>query len=53
VHEIVFKGARAMAGAAAGADDDGTNDVIVNDVVHQNEWQAWFVAGHLADTPLV
>jgi hypothetical protein len=53
VHEIVFKEARAMAWVAAEAGDDSTNDVIVNDVVRRNELQAWFVAGHLADTPLV
>jgi starvation-inducible DNA-binding protein len=53
VHEIVFKEALAMAGVAAETGHDGTNDVIVNDVVRWNEWQVCFVAGHLADTPLV
>jgi starvation-inducible DNA-binding protein len=53
VHKIVFKEARAMARVAAEAGDDGTNDVIVNDVGRRNELQVWFVAGHLVDTPLV
>ena len=53
VHEIVLKEARAMARVAAEAGDDGTNDVIVNDVVRRNELQVWFVAGHLVDAPVV
>jgi len=39
-----------MAEVAAEAGDDGTNDVIVSDVVRRSEWQVWFVAGHRADT---
>ncbi|MEU2975369.1 DNA starvation/stationary phase protection protein, partial [Nocardiopsis alba] len=33
--------------------DDGTNDVLVSDVIRTNELEAWFVAEHLVDTPLV
>jgi hypothetical protein len=40
VHEIVLKEARAMSRVAAEAGDDGTNDVIVNDVVRRNELQS-------------
>ena len=53
VHEIVLKEARAMSRVAAEAGDDGTNDVIVNDVVRRNELQLSFVAGHLVNAPLV
>ena len=52
-HEIVLKEARAMARQAADAGDDGTNDLIVSDVIRRNELQVWFVAEHLADVPLV
>src|SRR5438477_1478705 len=52
-HEIVLKEARAMARQAAEASDDGTNDLLVSDVIRTNERQAWFVAEHLADTPLI
>ena len=52
-HEIVLKEARAMARQAAEAGDDGTNDLLVSDVIRTNERQAWFVAEHLADTPLI
>ena len=52
-HEIVLKEARAMARRAAEGGDDGTNDLIVSDVIRHNELQVWFVAEHVVDMPLV
>jgi starvation-inducible DNA-binding protein len=52
-HEIVLKEARAMARLAAEEGDDGTNDLIVSDIVRRNELQVWFVAEHVVDAPLV
>lgn len=52
-HEIVLKEARAMARIAASSDDDGTNDLLVSQIIRTNELQAWFVAEHVVDTPLV
>jgi starvation-inducible DNA-binding protein len=52
-HEMILKEARAMAKQASDADDDGTNDLIVSDVIRTNELQVWFVAEHLVDVPLV
>ena len=52
-HEIVLKEARAMARRAAEAGDDGTNDLIVSEVIRRNELQVWFVAEHVVDMPLV
>jgi starvation-inducible DNA-binding protein len=52
-HEIVLKEARAMARIAAERGDDGTNDLMVTDVIRRNELQVWFVAEHVVDTPLV
>ena len=52
-HEIVLKEARAMARRAVEAGDDGTNDLIVSDVIRRNELQVWFVAEHVVDMPLV
>src|SRR5258708_13828453 len=51
-HEIVLKEARAMARRAAGAGDDGTNDLLVSDVIRRNELQVWVVAEHVVDVPL-
>src|ERR1700741_4358782 len=52
-HEIVLKEARAMARRAADAGDDGTNDVIVSEVIRRNELQVWFVAQHVVNVPVV
>jgi starvation-inducible DNA-binding protein len=52
-HEIVIKEARAMARRAADAGDDGTNDLLVSDVIRRNELQVWFLAEHVVDAPLV
>src|SRR5881396_4219960 len=51
-HEIVLKEARAMARRAAESGDDGTNDLIVSDIIRRNELQVWFVAEHVVDAPL-
>src|SRR6476661_9110153 len=51
-HEIVLKEARTMARRAAEGGDDGTNDLLVSDVIRGNELQAWFVAEHVVDVPL-
>jgi starvation-inducible DNA-binding protein len=52
-HEIVLKEARTMARIAGERGDEGTNDLIVSDVVRRNELQVWFVAEHVVDAPLV
>ena len=52
-HEIVLEEARAMARRAAEHGDDGTNDLLVSDVIRTNELQVWFVAEHVVDTPVV
>ena len=51
-HEIVLKEARTMARLADEHGDDGTNDVLVSDVIRRNELQVWFIAEHVVDTPL-
>jgi len=52
-HEVVLKESHAMARRAADTGDDGTNDLIVSDVIRRNELQVWFVAEHVVNTPLV
>jgi starvation-inducible DNA-binding protein len=52
-HEIVLEEARSMARQAAEAGDDGTNDLLVSDVIRTNEKEVWFVSEHLVDVPLV
>ena len=52
-HEIVLEEARSMARQAAEVRDDGTNDLLVSDVIRTNEKQVWFLAEHLVDVPVV
>jgi starvation-inducible DNA-binding protein len=52
-HELICTESREFAGKADEAGDDGTNDLLVSDVLRLNEMQAWFVAEHVVDTPLV
>src|SRR5215470_12474658 len=52
-HEIILKEARTMARQAAESGDDGTNDVLVSDIIRTNELQVWFLSEHLVDVPLV
>src|SRR6266853_3733188 len=50
-HEILLKEARTMARSEERRGDDGTNDLLVSDVIRTNELQVWFVAEHVVDTP--
>jgi starvation-inducible DNA-binding protein len=52
-HEIILREARTMARLASERGDDGTNDLIVSDVIRANEMQVWFLAEHVVETPLV
>ena len=52
-HEVVLKESRTMARIASERGDEGTNDLIVSDVIRRNELQVWFVAEHVVDAPLV
>jgi len=47
-HEFVLEEARPLAREAADRGDEGTNDLIVSQVVRLNELQCWFVAEHLS-----
>jgi len=52
-HEFILKEARAMAKQASDSGDDGTNDLLVSDIIRTNELQVWFLSEHLVDVPLV
>ncbi len=51
-HEEILVQAHAAAATAAQQGDDGTNDLLVSQVVRTGELQAWFLAEHLVETPL-
>lgn len=52
-HEVILNEARELADKASDLGDEGTNDMLISDVVRINEMQVWFIASHLAPEPLV
>ncbi len=52
-HQIIIGACRKLARRASTLGDDGTNDLVVSDILRTNELQAWFLSEHLVDMPLV
>ena len=52
-HKLILEDARKVAKEASDLGDDGTNDLLISDVVRTNELQVWFVSEHLVEMPLV
>lgn len=51
-HKLIIKECHDIAKAADDAGDDGTNDLVVSDVLRPNELQSWFIGQHLVKMPL-
>lgn len=51
-HQIILEESRKFADEASDAGDEGTNDLLISDVVRTNELQVWFVSEHVVDVPL-
>jgi starvation-inducible DNA-binding protein len=52
-HQIIIGACRKLAKRAQTIGDDGSNDLVVSDVLRTNELQQWFINEHLANVPLV
>ena len=52
-HQVVIRQTRKLARRASELGDDGTNDLLVSEVLRTNELQVWFLSEHLVDVPLV
>jgi starvation-inducible DNA-binding protein len=52
-HQIIIRSCREIAERADKIGDDGTNDMVISDVLRTNELQAWFLSEHLVNNPLV
>ncbi|MFJ8542699.1 Dps family protein [Streptomyces sp. NPDC093586] len=52
-HETILVDAHDAAARTVELGDDGTNDLLVSQVIRTGELQTWFLAEHLVDTPLV
>ena len=52
-HQVIIRETRKLARRASQLGDDGTNDLVVSEVLRTNELQIWFLSEHLVDVPLV
>jgi starvation-inducible DNA-binding protein len=52
-HETIIKEVRSVARRADELEDQGTNDLLVSEVLRTNELQVWFLSEHLVEMPLV
>jgi len=52
-HQVIIGQARKLVRRASELGDDGTNDLVVSEVLRTNELQAWFLSEHLVNVPLV
>jgi starvation-inducible DNA-binding protein len=52
-HQRLLKNCHDYADKADESGDDGTNDLIVSQLIRTNEMQVWFVSEHVVDSPLI
>ena len=52
-HEVIITHCRELAERSSKLGDQGTNDLVVSDVLRANEMQVWFLSEHLVQEPLV
>src|SRR5581483_8973491 len=52
-HQIIIRDSRKLADRADELGDQGTNDLVVSEVLRTNELQVWFLSEHLVNVPLV
>ncbi|HEV2113368.1 MAG TPA: DNA starvation/stationary phase protection protein [Terriglobales bacterium] len=52
-HQVIIGETRKLARRASELGDDGSNDLLVSQVLRTNELQTWFLSEHLANVPLV
>jgi starvation-inducible DNA-binding protein len=52
-HKVIIGQARILARRASQLGDEGTNDLVVSQVLRTSELQTWFLSEHLVNVPLV
>lgn len=52
-HQTILQAVRPLARRASQLGDDGTNDLLVSNVIRTTEMQMWFLREHLVNVPLV
>ena len=52
-HKIIMKQCSDIGKAADDAGDDGTNDLVISDILRPNELESWFIGQHLVHMKLI
>src|SRR3954467_10478928 len=52
-HQLIIGDCRDLGRRASTIGDDGTNDLVISEVLRTNELQQWFINEHLVNVPLV
>jgi starvation-inducible DNA-binding protein len=52
-HQVIIGDSRELGRRASTIGDDGTNDLVVSEVLRTNELQQWFLNEHLVNVPVV
>jgi starvation-inducible DNA-binding protein len=52
-HKIIIQSCLDISEASEKAGDQGTNDMVVSDILRPNELQSWFIGQHLVEMPLI
>src|ERR1700759_1244298 len=52
-HKIIIQSCLDISDAADKAGDQGTNDLVISDILRPNELQSWFIGQHLVEMPLI
>src|SRR5579863_954041 len=52
-HQTIIRQTRKLARRAVELGDDGSNDLLVSEMLRTNELQMWFLSEHLVDVPLI
>src|SRR5579863_9958510 len=52
-HQTIIRQTRELARRAVEIGDDGSNDLLVSEMLRTNELQVWFLSEHLVNMPLV
>jgi len=52
-HQVIIGETRKLARRASQLGDDGTDDLLISEVLRTNELQVWFLSEHLVDVPLI
>jgi starvation-inducible DNA-binding protein len=52
-HKLIIKSCLEISELANTAGDQGTNDLVISDILRPNELQSWFIGQHLVEMPFI